>query len=55
MSDYRIEAATKEEWADRALRAEAERDQWRAEAEKVYATLAELKGQDDDYAAKWED
>ena len=24
MSDYRIEAATKEEWAERALRAEAE-------------------------------
>ena len=55
MSDYRIEAATKEEWAERALRAEAERDQWKAAAEKAYVALAKLTGQDDDYAEKWED
>ena len=29
MSDYRIEAASREEWAERALRAEAERDMFR--------------------------
>lgn len=39
MSDYLIEAATKEEWAERALRAEAENARLRAEAD---ANLAEL-------------
>ena len=30
MSDYRIECATKEEWAERCMRAEEERDRLRA-------------------------
>lgn len=31
MSDYRIECATKEEWAERCLLAEKERDRLRAQ------------------------
>ena len=48
MSDYRIEAAIKEEWAERALRAEAERDQWKAAAEKTYAALVSMRKDRDD-------
>ena len=42
MSDYRIEAATKEEWAERALRAEAEL----AKA-VVFAEIVERTGHDE--------
>jgi hypothetical protein len=36
MSDYRIEAATKEEWAERALRAEAKLEALTKAATKVH-------------------
>ena len=37
MSDYRIESASREEWAERALRAEAERDRLIFVAAKLLA------------------
>ena len=40
MTDYRIEAATKEEWAERALRAEAR-------AERLEEALLWCSGSDD--------
>jgi hypothetical protein len=39
MSDYRIEAATKEEWAERALKAEARVKELNAEIAKWRAAF----------------
>jgi hypothetical protein len=49
MSDYRIEAATKEEWAERALRAEAKLEEtqkrMRFAAECLLTLGAYMKGE----------
>jgi len=49
MSDYRVEAATKEEWAERALRAEAELAKAVADLAKavVFAEIVERTGHDE--------
>ena len=49
MSDYRIEAATKEEWAERALRAEAKLAKAVADLAKavVFAEIVERTGHDE--------
>ena len=47
MSDYRIEAASREEWAERALRAEAERDDaWNDALEAATKAVGVLIGRD---------
>jgi hypothetical protein len=52
MTDYRIEAATKEEWAERALKAEARVKELDAEIAKwraaFIAQTRKLQGQTDD-------
>lgn len=42
--DYRIESASKEEWADRALFAEADADRLRAELSTAKECIANLEG-----------
>jgi len=42
MSDYRIEAATKEEWAERAMSAEAEAAYLRSEVKYLRVRIREL-------------
>ena len=49
MSDYRIEAATKEDWAERAMRAEAKLAKAVADLAKavIFAEIVERTGHDE--------